>query len=116
MAFLGVIEKYILGGHWSCIGRHKLPDGAKGDRGTSYSDRWGGYWNSETIYGHPLWTKRSLGLCDWSIIRLTELVRSTDIQVHIQNWALGSDDVDQAVVIVHVDSFYCLRTSKEITS
>lgn len=35
MAFLGVIEKYILGGHWSCIGRHKLPDGAKGDRGTT---------------------------------------------------------------------------------
>lgn len=35
MAFFGVIEKYILGGRWSCIGRHKLPDGAKGGGGTT---------------------------------------------------------------------------------
>lgn len=35
MAFFGVIEKYILGGHWSCIGRHKLPDGAKRGGGTT---------------------------------------------------------------------------------
>lgn len=35
MAFFGVIEKYILGGRWSCIGRHKLPDGAKRGGGTT---------------------------------------------------------------------------------
>lgn len=35
MAFLGVVEKYILGGHWSCIGRHELPDGAKGGGGAT---------------------------------------------------------------------------------
>lgn len=115
MAFFGVIEKYILGGRWSCIGRHKLPDGAKRGGGTSNSDRWGGYWNSETIYRHPLWAERSLRLREWPIIRLTELVWSTDIQIHIQNWALSSDDVDQAVVIVHVDGFYRLGTSQEVT-
>lgn len=35
VAFLGVVEKYILGGHWSCIGRHELPDGAKGGGGAT---------------------------------------------------------------------------------
>lgn len=35
VAFLGMVEKYILGGHWSCIGGHKLPDGAKGGGGAT---------------------------------------------------------------------------------
>lgn len=30
-----MVEKYILGGHWSCIGGHKLPDGAKGGGGAT---------------------------------------------------------------------------------
>lgn len=29
MVFFGVIEKYIFGGRWSCIGRYKFFDGVK---------------------------------------------------------------------------------------